>query len=85
MVVLEDSQRNYLVVIMWCSVGIFFHTRSIHAGYESLPVSNVRTGISVYKPDSSVKIPFISGISHFPYRTVRLGKQLSQTELKRHL
>lgn len=23
------------------------------AGYESLPVSNVRTGISVYKPDSS--------------------------------
>ena len=46
------------------------------AGYESLPVSNVRTGISVYKPDSSGEDSF----SWIPHSTI--GKQLSQTELK---
>ena len=47
----EITQESEAVAVFGRDI---FSTHDLSAaGYESLPVSNVRTGISVYKPDSS--------------------------------
>ena len=85
MAVFEDLAKEFICgEIMWCSVGISFSTHDLSAaGYESLPVSNVRTGISVYKPDSSGEDSSAVSAIFLGYRTVRLESGAVADRIKR--